>query len=280
MILSFNYDWAEDLNSLFKKNAKIEVFVASTRTLATKLLSENEFDLIIIEETYKLKNMDFFLRSLLTLKQRPSSVFFLFSDFELYKSVEVPKDLTDINLKALSLPLSKEIIQEIISKELFPYGQSEGHSFDREFISVLIRACHKVISNFEINDVKAQKPTTLAKMDSEVAIRGKIILKNTFFNGSLFMSFPKQSFLNLSNKVLSMNNTEINSEIRDFASELTNMIYGQAKKELEEHGIKLDMAIPIVDEAKQISAGEKPVFVIPFTSSIGEFYIKLAPEVF
>ncbi len=279
LILSFNYDWADDLKVLFDNNPKMETLVACTRTVATKLLSENEFDLIVLEETYKLKNMDYLLRVLTTLKRKPRCVYFLFSDFSLYKTIEIPKDL-DICYKALSLPLSKKVINEIVNDELFPYGATDTSTFDREFMSVLIRACQNVITSFNITELRAQKPIALKALDKEITIRGKIILKNQFFKGSILVSFPKQSFLNLSNKVLNTTNTEIDNEIRDFAGELTNMIYGQAKKELEENGIKLDMAIPIVDESSRIQAGENPIYVIPFDSSIGEFFIKLAPGVF
>ena len=109
---------------------------------------------------------------------------------------------------------------------------------------------------------------------------GKIILKNTFFNGSVFISFPEETFLKFSNKVLAADSKEIDSSNRDFASEFTNMVYGQSKKEFEQHGVNLDMAIPIIDESKTITPGKKPVFVIPFESSVGKFFIKVAPDVY
>ena len=282
LILSFNYDWADELKAELLKVSKLDVLVASTRTIATKLLSENEFDLILIEETYKLKNMDYLLRVVTTLKAKPSVVFFAFNDFELYKTVVIPKELSEVQFKAISMPLPITILSQIVIDVLFPYGLKSDASFDREFLQVLIRSCKKVIYSFSVEGLKPGKPSTLQKMQNEldISIRGKIILKNKFYNGSIFISFPKQTFLNFSNKVLAADSSEIDESNRDFASEFTNMVYGQAKKEFEQHGINLDMAIPIVDEQKQITPGKKPIFVIPIESSVGIFYIKVAPDVF
>lgn len=283
LILSFNYDWAGELKTELEKVAKLDTMVASTRTIATKLLSENEFDLILIEETYKIKNMDYLLRVLSTLKSKPKYVFLAFNDFDLYKTVMIPSELNELSFKAISMPLPKEIISQILIMCLFPYGLKEDASFDREFIEVLIRSCKKVLTSFNVEGLKPGRPMTLQKIDQEdlnISIRGKIILKNTFFNGSVFISFPEETFLKFSNKVLAADSKEIDSSNRDFASEFTNMVYGQSKKEFEQHGVNLDMAIPIIDESKTITPGKKPVFVIPFESSVGKFFIKVAPDVY
>ena len=120
LILSFNYDWAGELKTELEKVSKLDTMVASTRTIATKLLSENEFDLILIEETYKIKNMDYLLRVLSTLKSKPKYVYLAFNDFDLYKTVVIPGELNELSFKAISMPLPKEIISQILIMCLFP----------------------------------------------------------------------------------------------------------------------------------------------------------------
>lgn len=280
LILSINTDWANDLKDLFLSNKKMSVEIATTRTVATKLLTDYEFDAVLMEDTFKLKNLDYFLRSLQSQKVHPKFVFFFFSDFSLFKMIEVPEALKDIGYRAHSLPMPKEQIVEIVSNELFPRGATTDSSLDREFMQVLIKATHRVIESLNIEDVVAHKPELLTKMEeTDVAIRGKIILKTDFFNGSLLLSFPEKSYKHLYEKVVGQSIDQLSDENNDFAGELANMIYGQTKKHLEENGVKLDMAIPIIDQSPKLNS-KKPIYVIPFDSSIGKFFIKLAPELF
>jgi len=280
LILSINTDWANDLKSLFLKNKKVSVEIATTRTVATKLLTENEFDAVLMEDTFKLKNMDYFLRSLQSQKHHPKFVFFFFSEFNLYKDIVVPETLDKIGFRAHSLPMPKELIEELVSNELFPRGATTDSSLDREFMQVLIKSTSKVIETLSIGELKSHKPELLSKMENtDVSIRGKIILKTDFFNGSLLLSFPEESYKKLYEKVVGQNIDSLTDDNKDFAGELANMIYGQTKKHLEENGVKLDMAIPIIDQSEKLNSS-RPVYVIPFDSEIGKFYIKLAPELF
>lgn len=280
LILSINTDWANDLKDQFIQNKKVSVEIATTRTVATKFLTDMEFDAVIMEDTFKVKNMDYFLRSLTSQKYHPKFVFFIFSEFNLYKDLVIPEELSEIKFRAHSLPLPKETLEEIVSNELFPKGATSDSSLDREFMQVLIKSTQRVIETLSIENLNAKKPELLSKMDDpSVAIRGKIILKTDFFNGSLLLSFPEESYKQLYLKVVGQEIETLTDENKDFAGELANMIYGQTKKHLEENGVKLDMAIPIIDQTPKL-ASQKPIYVIPFESSIGNFYIKLAPDLF
>jgi CheY-specific phosphatase CheX len=280
LILSINTDWANDLKDQFLQNKKVSVEIATTRTVATKYLTDLEFDAVVMEDTFKLKNMDYFLRSLSSQKHKPKFVFFLFSEFNLFQSLAIPEELSSIQFRAHSLPMPKEMIEEVVSNELFPRGATSDTSLDREFMQVLIKSTHRVLETLSIENLTAKKPELLSKMDDPtVAIRGKIILKTDFFNGSLLLSFPEASYKQLYSKVVGQEIETLNDENKDFAGELANMVYGQTKKHLEENGVKLDMAIPIIDQSPKLNSS-KPIYVIPFESSIGNFYIKLAPDLF
>jgi chemotaxis protein CheX len=74
---------------------------------------------------------------------------------------------------------------------------------------------------------------------------------------------------------------EINNEIADAVGELTNMISGQARKELEEIGKAFSGAIPSVITGKNHkleSMTKGPKIAIPFKTDFGNFTIKVGLE--
>ena len=75
--------------------------------------------------------------------------------------------------------------------------------------------------------------------------------------------------------------TEVNAEIADAVGELTNMISGQARKELEEIGKKYQAAIPTVVTGKNHkleSMTKGPKIAIPFKTEFGSFVIEVCFE--
>ena len=275
-----NTDWSNDLKNLFIENNKVEVEISSSRATATKLLSEKEYAAVIIEDTFKLKNMDYFLRTLSTVGNKPNYIYFTFLEFELYKSIAIPESINGIIYKAFSLPMPKETLKTLIYEDLFPYGHVQTGDFDREFIQILMKATHRVLESMGITDIKIHRPDLLTKMeDLKIKIRGKIIIKSDFFSGAFFLSFTEESYKSIYSEFTLSDIEAIDDTNKDFAGELANMVYGQAKKELAEHGIKLDMAIPILDQSLELKSTSK-IFVMPVDSSIGRLYIKLAPNLY
>jgi chemotaxis protein CheX len=75
--------------------------------------------------------------------------------------------------------------------------------------------------------------------------------------------------------------TEVNDEIADAVGELTNMISGQARKNLEEIGKKYQAAIPSVVTGKSHkleSMTKGPQIAIPFKTDFGSFTIEVSLE--
>lgn len=279
LILTLNTDWAKELKEQIIESPKIEVEITSTRTAATKLITENAYEAVVIEDTFREKNIDYFLRALSTQKTHPKIIFFFFNEFSMYQKFTVPTELSDVALRAFSLPLPKNILKDFIFQFLFPLGQGSTQ-FDREFNQVLIKASTRVLETLGVQNLKSNKPELLSKMEKlDVAIRGKVIIKSEFFQGALLISFPLQTYLNICSIVLATEVKELTKEYTDLASEIANMIYGQSKKELDENGVKLNMAIPIVDQSKELKS-DNPIYVIPMESSLGKFYIKIAPGLF
>jgi len=78
--------------------------------------------------------------------------------------------------------------------------------------------------------------------------------------------------------MLGENYTEINSEIKDGAAELTNIIFGGAKTILNSKGLAIKTALPMVvsgqDHSIQNTQNATRV-VVPFDSDAGQFFIEI-----
>lgn len=276
LLLTLNSDWAQELKELLTESPKVEVEITSTRTAATKLITDNIYEVIIMEDTFREKNIEFILRAISTQKQKPKSIIFCFSEFSIYKNIVAPVELSELIMRAYSLPMPKNILKDLIFNILFPLGQSTT-SFDREFNQILVRSSTKVLESLGISEISVSKPELLSKSgDIKSAIRGKIIIKSEFFAGAMFVSFPLESYLTLYSKVTGSTVTELTKDISDFAGEIANMIYGNAKKSLEENGVKLNMAIPVIDQSGPLKS-DQPIYVIPLNTSVGKIYLKIAP---
>lgn len=109
-------------------------------------------------------------------------------------------------------------------------------------------------------------------------ISGVIGLISDHFTGSVVISFPEQTFLKIMSRMLGEEFTEINADIKDGAAELTNIIFGHAKRVLNEKGYGIKMAIPSVitgkDHSIQNTSGS-PRMAIPFECDLGKFGIEV-----
>lgn len=114
-----------------------------------------------------------------------------------------------------------------------------------------------------------------------VDIAAIIGLTSKTFNGSIAVCFPKKTFLKLMNSMLGMDAEEISEDFEDGAGELLNIIFGFAKRHLNDHGYEIQKAIPTVVRGQNLKIWHKrdvPSGIIPFTSAAGEFYIEVAIE--
>ncbi|MGD9125549.1 MAG: chemotaxis protein CheX, partial [Desulfarculaceae bacterium] len=70
----------------------------------------------------------------------------------------------------------------------------------------------------------------------------------------------------------------LNEEVKDAVGEITNMISGDARRELAENGITLTGAIPSVISGHDHSIkhlGKGPAIAIPFSTKAGNFIVEV-----
>ncbi len=148
---------------------------------------------------------------------------------------------------------------------------------DALIINPFIVATKNVLSTMAFIDSKPGKP--FLKKDN--AARGDvtgIIGITGDANGTIAVTFEELSILKIVSNMFGEEMTELNNEIADAVGELTNMISGQARKELAEVGKVFEGAIPSVVMGKDhsiIHITNGPKVAIPFGTEAGNFTIEV-----
>ncbi len=100
-------------------------------------------------------------------------------------------------------------------------------------------------------------------------------------NGTIAVTFEKKCILTIVSNMFGEAMETLNDEISDAVGELTNMISGQARRELEQMGKVFKAAIPSVVTGKNHSIrhySEGPKIAIPFNTDGGNFTIEVCFE--
>ena len=97
----------------------------------------------------------------------------------------------------------------------------------------------------------------------------------------LFDVFCKEVFLKIYGNLFDEEPKEITADMEDAAAEVLNIVYGQAKTELNEKGYDLPRAFPQVLTGEQIQRQAtrlEKTMVLPLTCTAGMFYIEIESE--
>jgi chemotaxis protein CheX len=192
--------------------------------------------------------------------------------------------LININ-QSISTYLKKEgidsafVTSKSLTAALLELGVMAKRTIDMEFVDPFLTATLHVLKVQASVESKAGKP--FVKKPNEMLIgdvSGVIGVVSDAFNGSVVISFPEKTFLNVMSGMLGEEIKVLDKEIIDGAGEITNMIFGQAKVVLNNKGYGIKMAIPSVVSGKghSLSALTKgPIVIIPFESNVGDFFVEI-----
>jgi len=155
-----------------------------------------------------------------------------------------------------------------------------------EFSKPFILAAKKVFETMVFTKLEPQKPeikadklapgdiTAILGLNGEVVKNGvKVIYK-----AMLVMSFPYDTYFKIAGAMLGETYTSYVPDIHDVGGEVTNMVMGNAKAELQKMGYTTSMAIPSSVEGKNVTVSYPvgtTVVLIPMKSDHGQFYIEL-----
>jgi len=149
---------------------------------------------------------------------------------------------------------------------------------DKKIINPFINATLNVLETMAFIKSESGKPY-LKKDDIVQGDVSGVVGFTGETKGTVFITFDESSILKIVSNMFGEEITEINNEITDAVGELTNMISGQARKELEEVGEVFHGAIPSVVAGKNhelISLTKGPKIAIPFKTDFGSFTIEVA----
>ena len=109
---------------------------------------------------------------------------------------------------------------------------------------------------------------------------GSIIgVTDEHFSGFFGMYYQGGTFIKLMNQLLGTDFTELNDEIQDGASEITNICFGVAKQVLNQQGHQIQMALPCLIRGTDIETSnpgldEKSSITVPLSTEHGKFWIE------
>jgi chemotaxis protein CheX len=102
--------------------------------------------------------------------------------------------------------------------------------------------------------------------------------ENKPYQALLVISWPYQTYINMSSAMLQEEYTEYNKEIKDVGAEICNIITGNAKRNLNGLGYTCSMAIPTMIEGSghKLNYPDGTTIVhFPIKSDHGEFVIEI-----
>lgn len=97
-------------------------------------------------------------------------------------------------------------------------------------------------------------------------------------SGTVSVTFDEACILNIVSSMFGEEMKELNPDISDAVGELTNMISGQARQQIEKIGRTIHGAIPTVITGKNhklISMTKGPKIAIPFKTAAGSFIVEV-----
>ncbi len=151
---------------------------------------------------------------------------------------------------------------------------------DVRLINPFINATLCVLETMAFIQVTAGKP--YVKKDNRAVgdVTGVLGLTGVA-NGTIAVTFEEKCILTIVSNMFGETMDVLNDEISDAVGELTNMISGQARRELEQLGKVFRAAIPSVVTGRNHSIrhySDGPKIAIPFNTDGGDFTIEVCFE--
>ncbi|MBN1381538.1 MAG: chemotaxis protein CheX [Deltaproteobacteria bacterium] len=146
---------------------------------------------------------------------------------------------------------------------------------DVRFINPFLDGTVSVLKTMAMIDPKAGNPYLKKGKEAAGDISGIIGMTGSA-KGSLALSFSDTCILKIVSNMLGEEYKEINTDVRDAVGEITNMISGVARKNLESQGFNIAAAIPTVVCGKKhsiIHVLGGPSIIIPFETEDGPFCV-------
>ncbi len=151
---------------------------------------------------------------------------------------------------------------------------------DVKYINPFLTATINVIKTMAFLDPKPGKPFIKKESKALGDVSGVIGLSGDL-KGSLSITFEEDTIKHIVSNMFGEDINEINDEVRDAVGELTNMISGDARRQLQSFGVKIDAAIPSIITGKNHTIthiAKGPIVALPFDTEKGKFIVEFTME--
>ncbi len=217
-------------------------------------------------------------------RHQSALIFLAFDNFEIFQTISTDEAFCDakvINMPAPASDIYKKLIADIgqIDNSANQKSKMKGVISSASFLNIFIEATMATIKEMTTCDeISHGTPCLLdyQKLESLIAIRGKLSINSPYFNGSFYISFPEQTYLKLCSKVLCEEVKQIDKSNEDLVSELCNIVYGKSKVLIAKLDMKMGMIIPTYNRDPKIISNSN-ILVVKFTTEMGDFFVKVAP---
>ena len=148
---------------------------------------------------------------------------------------------------------------------------------DAAIINPFINATINVLETMAFVKAKSGKPYLKPDDTARGDVTGVIGLTG-LAHGTIAVTFEENCILKIVSNMFGEPIEALDSEVADAVGELTNMISGQARMELEQNGKLFEAAIPSVITGKGhkiMHITDGPKIAIPFSTDDGAFTIEV-----
>ncbi len=147
-----------------------------------------------------------------------------------------------------------------------------------EFVNPFIGGLMNVLETMAQTTLSPGKPKRKKDDVAQGDVSGLIGMVGPNIKGSMSITFDESLILNIMQNMLGESSSEIDAEVADMVGEITNMICGNAKRDLAEKGYEFGMATPVVVSGKQHSISHQvdgPKIILPFNHDLGKAYMEI-----
>ncbi len=110
-------------------------------------------------------------------------------------------------------------------------------------------------------------------------VSGMVSLHENQNEGHMMVVFPKETIFSLLEKIYGQRFTELNKSVKDAVGEVTNVLFGMIKKNLNEEGFHFRMALPSVivmgANHEVWPDPQDPAQVLSFSTPVGSFSVSI-----
>ena len=144
------------------------------------------------------------------------------------------------------------------------------------YLPSFVSSTRDVLETMAFTTCYHQKPTVRKDRLSWGDITGVIPIKSEKLSGTMIISFEEECIVSIASKMLGEDFNKISTEVIDAVDELTNMISGGVKRELNNSGHNFDLAIPsvVIGKSVELSQLSGVGLTLPFATDDGSFVVE------